>query len=135
MRENYSTGVPWESIVGYSRAVRIGNFIEISGTVSVADNKVYGSGDPYVQTQRILTIIGEALPHFGASYSDVIRTRIYVTDIANHCEDVGRAHEETFRDIRPATSMVEVSRLISPEYLVEIEATAVLTPHQTAIPE
>lgn len=126
MRRNYDTGAPWESKVGYSRAVQIGKTIEISGTVSVRDGKVIGEGDPYLQTKRILEIIGDALAHFGASYHDVIRTRIYVTDIKNSWEEVGRAHGETFRDIRPATAMVEVSALISPEYLVEIEATAVL---------
>jgi enamine deaminase RidA (YjgF/YER057c/UK114 family) len=126
MRQNFNTSVAWESIVGYSRAVRIGNVIEVSGTVSILDGKAYGGNDPYLQTKRILEIIGYALAHFGASYTDVIRTRIYVTDITNSWEAVGRAHGEVFRDIRPATSMVEVKALITPEYLVEIEATAVL---------
>ncbi|HLF65091.1 MAG TPA: RidA family protein [Saprospiraceae bacterium] len=126
MRKNFSTAVPWESTVGYSRAVCIGNVIEISGTVSVLDGKAYGIDDPYLQTKRILEIIGYALTHFGASYADVIRTRIYVTDIVHAWEAVGRAHGEVFREIRPATSMVEVSALIAPEYLVEIEATAVI---------
>ncbi len=126
MRQNFNTSVAWESIVGYSRAVRIGNVIEVSGTVSILDGKAYGVGDAYLQTKRILEIIGYALAHFGASYADVSRTRIYVTDITNSWEAVGRAHGEVFRDIRPATSMVEVKALITPEYLVEIEATAVL---------
>jgi enamine deaminase RidA (YjgF/YER057c/UK114 family) len=127
MRKNFSTGALWESKVGYSRAVRVGNLIEISGTVSVKDGVVYAKDDPYAQTQRILEIIGDALRHFGASYHDVIRTRIFVTDIARSWEAVGRAHGEVFREIRPATAMVEVSALISPEYLVEIEATALIT--------
>ena len=125
MRENYQTGAPWESRVGYSRAVRTGNTIEVSGTVAILDGKPYGIDDPYAQTQRILEIIGESLTHLGASFKDVVRTRMYVTDIA-HWEAVGRAHGEVFSDIRPATSMVEVSALIAPEYLVEIEVTAVI---------
>lgn len=126
MRKNFSTGAPWESKVGYSRAVRIGDIVEISGTVSVMDGKVYGEADPYKQAQRIFQIIGEALTHFDLTFADVIRTRIYVTDINSSWEAIGRAHGEVFKDIRPATSMVEVSALISPEYLVEIEATAVI---------
>lgn len=124
MRQHYQTGAPWESVVGYSRAVRIGNVIEVSGTVSVKDGVAYGVGDAYVQTKRIFEIIDSALQHFDASLSDVVRTRIYVTDIANTWESVGKAHGEIFRTIRPATSMVEVSALISPDYLVEIEVTA-----------
>ena len=126
MRKNFSTDVPWESTVGYSRAVLTGNQIEISGTVSVLDGKAFGTGDAYAQTKRILEIIGEALEHFGASYENVVRTRIFVTDIAGTREAVGRAHGEVFAVIRPATSMVEVKALIAPEYLVEIEATAFL---------
>jgi len=135
VRANYNSGVQWESKVGYSRAVRMGNTIEVSGTVSTRDNEVFGEGDAYVQTKRILTIIGEALAYFGASDKDVVRTRIYVTDIAKVWEAVGMAHGEVFGEIRPATSMVEVSRLIAPEYLVEIEATAMVSTLQTEIPE
>ena len=135
MRQNFNTGAPWESRVGYSRAVRVGNVIEVSGTVSVLDGKPYGVGDPYVQTKRIFEIIGESLAHFGASYSDVIRTRMFVTNISDMWEAIGKAHAESFGNIRPATTMVEVSRLITPDYLVEIEATAVLSAHQTTIPE
>jgi len=126
MRKNFSTGAPWESKVGYSRAVRIGNIVEVSGTVSVLDGKVHGENDPDKQAQRIFQIIGEALTHFDLTFADVIRTRIYVTDLKGSWEAIGRVHGEIFKDIRPATSMVEVSALIAPEYLVEIEATAVI---------
>lgn len=126
MRSSYSTGAPWESTVGYSRAVRTGNIIEVSGTVSVKDGVNYGAGDAYAQTVRILEIIDEALVNLGAGMQNVVRTRIYVTDIRRDWEAVGRAHGEFFGDIRPATSMVEVRALIAPEYLVEIEATAVV---------
>ncbi len=124
-RQNISSGAPWEARVGYSRAVRLGNQIEVSGTVAVRDGRPTGLNDPYAQTQRILEIIGHTLQQLGSSLNDVVRTRIYVTDI-NHWQEVGRAHGEVFGHIRPATSMVEVSRLIAPEYLVEIEATALL---------
>lgn len=124
MRENYSTGAKWEPRVGYSRAVRSGDTIEVSGTVSMKDGTPYGIGDPYLQAKRALEIIGEALAHFGATYEQVIRTRMYVTNIADW-EAVGKAHGEVFGDIRPATTLVEVSAFISPEYLVEIEATAI----------
>jgi enamine deaminase RidA (YjgF/YER057c/UK114 family) len=127
MRQNYSTGAPWESKVGYSRAVRIGNLIEVSGTVSVKDGKPFGLNDPYTQTRRIFEIIGHSLAQFGASFEDVIRTRIFVTDIKAQWEEVGKAHGEIFGSIQPATSMIEVSALISPEYLVEIEVTAILS--------
>ncbi|MDX1478412.1 MAG: RidA family protein [Saprospiraceae bacterium] len=124
MRANYSTGAKWEPLVGYSRAVRMGDVIEVSGTVAMKDGAPYGIDDPYQQTQRILEIIGEALAYFGASYEHVIRTRMYVTNV-DHWEAVGKAHGEVFGDIRPATSLVQVSALIAPEYLVEIEATAI----------
>jgi len=124
MRTNYATGAKWESIVGYSRAVRIGDHVEVSGTVSIKDGKPYGIEDPYLQTRRILEIIGEALQHFGMSFEHVIRTRTFVTNM-EHWAEVGRAHGEIFSDIRPATSMVEVSSLIDPDYLVEIEVTAI----------
>ena len=126
-RQNFSSGAPWEPIVGYSRAVRIGNIIEVSGTCAVdADGNLFGIGDPYLQTKRSLEIIANALHKLGGSLHDVIRTRIYVTDISQWAE-IGKAHGEVFGDIRPATTMIEVSSLISLEYLVEIEATAIIT--------
>jgi len=124
-RVNISTGAPWEDKVGYSRAVRIGNIIEISGTVALKDGDLVGKDDPYLQTKRILEIIGEVLEQAGASLNDVIRTRIFVTNIAQW-EEIGRAHGETFHNIKPATSMIEVSQLIDPDYLLEIEASAVV---------
>ncbi len=121
----YSSGARWETIVGYSRAVRTGNAIEVSGTVSVGeDGMPFGIGDPGAQATRILSIIRTAIEALGGRIDDVVRTRIYVTDIS-HWEAVGRAHGAVFADIRPATSMVEVSRLIGPEFLVEIEVTAI----------
>ena len=124
-RLNISSGAPWENLVGYSRAVKIGNIIEVSGTVAVRDGEVVGKGDPYLQTQCALEIIEEVLAKAGASIEDVARTRIYVTDISQW-EVIGKAHGELFGEIKPATSMVEVSKLINPEYLVEIEATAII---------
>ncbi len=124
-RQNISSGAPWEEKVGYSRAVRIGNIIEVSGTVAAENGQVVGLNDPYTQTKHILKIIENALKEAGASLNDVIRTRIYVTNIADW-EYIGKAHGEYFREIKPATAMVEVSKLISSEYLIEIEATAVL---------
>lgn len=124
-RLNISTGAPWEDIVGYSRAVRIGNIVEVSGTVAVRDGQLIGGDSPYEQTKCILEIIEESLQKAGSQLSDVIRTRIFVTDIGQW-QMIGKAHGEVFRDIKPVTSMVEVSRLISPEYLLEIEATAVI---------
>ncbi len=124
-RQNISSGAPWESRVGYSRAVRLGNQIEVSGTVAVRDGRPVGLNDPYAQTQCILEIIGHTLQQLDSSLEDVVRTRMYVTDIT-FWQEVGRAHGEVFGHIRPATSMVEVCRLIAPEYLVEIEATALL---------
>lgn len=124
-RTNYSSGAKWEDIVGYSRAVKIGNTLEISGTVAVENGELIGKGDAYLQTKTILQKIEKILQNAGASLQNVVRTRMYVTDISRW-EEVGRAHGEFFRAIKPATSMVEVSGLIEPDYLVEIEVTAVV---------
>lgn len=124
-RTNLSTGVEWEDKVGYSRAVRIGQQIEVSGTVAIKDGKTVHPGDVYGQTKRILEIITESVVKLGGRRSDVIRTRIYVTDISLWRE-VGKAHGEYFTKIKPVTSMIEVSKLIDPDYLVEIEATAII---------
>jgi len=126
-RQKYSSNSKWEDIVGYSRAIRIGNIIELSGTVAVDDaNKLVGDGNVYEQTKFIISKIIQYIEKAGGKKEDIVRTRLFVTDITKW-EEIGRAHGEYFKDIKPVTTMVEVKSLISKEYLVEIEATAIVT--------
>jgi enamine deaminase RidA (YjgF/YER057c/UK114 family) len=124
-RQNISSGTPWETRYGYSRAVRVGNLIEVAGTVAADENGNVVGANAYEQTKFIFTKIEKALAEAGASLKDVVRTRMFLTDVA-FIDEVGRAHGEVFRDIRPASTALQISALINPEMLVEIEVTAIL---------
>ncbi|MCK6584245.1 MAG: RidA family protein [Anaerolineales bacterium] len=126
-RINISSGAKWEDIIGYSRAVKVGNLIEVAGTTAInEDGNVVGANDPYEQTKFIFEKIEKALASAGASLRDVVRTRMFTTDISQW-EEIGRAHGEFFREVKPAASMIEVKGLIDPELLIEIEVTAILS--------
>ena len=131
-RRNITSGAPWESVVGYCRAVRVGPHVAVTGTAAIGeDGEVFAVGDAYGQARRCMEIIEKALIEADAGLRDVVRTRIFVTDITQW-EAVGRAHAEAFGDIQPATTMVQVSALIDPDMLVEIEADAIVTDHETS---
>ena len=125
-RKNYTSGAKWEDIVGYSRAVKVGNVIEVSGTTAVSNGEVIAKGSAFGQARYIFNLIEGVLKEAGSSMEDVVRTRMYVTDI-NDWEEVGKAHHIFFADVKPASTMVEVSGLINPEMLIEIEVTAVIS--------
>lgn len=125
MRRTVGTGSPWEGVVGYSRAVRVGDVVHVAGTTAMRDGKIVAPGDAYAQAKVALEIIVAALAECGATSADVVRTRIYVTDIGVW-EEVGRAHGEVFAEVRPASTMVQVAALIDPDLLVEIEAEAII---------
>jgi len=125
-RKNFSSGAKWEDIVGYSRAVRVGNLVEVAGTTAVENGKVIGPNDAYLQTKIIIQKIEKVLFEAGTSLGDVVRTRMFVTDLSRW-EEYGTAHGEYFRDIKPASTMVEVKSLVDPNMLIEMEATAIIS--------